>query len=189
MKLAVTARFVRRDARHRAGGNFLSLLRLGQAASELQRIASMATEIRVPKIAASATKASIGRWFKQVGDPVSLDEPLVEIETDGATVEVTASATGVLSDILFVGRRRRKGRYVAGNDYRVGRQYEDRWCALNVSDFPHTRTIETAVSAHVIKAFSRIRSQKWATSTNIQSRLSTRLNFPVSGTPMTVGCE
>lgn len=61
----------------------------------------MATEIRVPKIAASATKASIGRWFKQVGDPVSLDEPLVEIETDGATVEVTASATGVLSDILL----------------------------------------------------------------------------------------
>jgi 2-oxoglutarate dehydrogenase E2 component (dihydrolipoamide succinyltransferase) len=61
----------------------------------------MATEIRVPKIGASATKASIGRWFKRVGDPVSLDEPLVEIETDGTTVEVTAPATGVLSDILL----------------------------------------------------------------------------------------
>jgi len=61
----------------------------------------MATEIRVPKIGASATKPSIGRWFKRVGDPVSLDEPLVEIETDGATVEVTAPATGVLSDILL----------------------------------------------------------------------------------------
>ena len=61
----------------------------------------MATEIRVPKIGASETKASIGRWFKRVGDPVSLDEPLVEIETDGTTVEVTAPATGVLSDILL----------------------------------------------------------------------------------------
>ncbi len=61
----------------------------------------MATEIRVPKIGASATKASIGRWFKRVGDPVSLNEPLVEIETDGTTVEVTASATGVLSEILL----------------------------------------------------------------------------------------
>ena len=60
----------------------------------------MATEIRVPKIEASATRASIGRWFKRVGDPVSLDEPLVEIETDGTTVEVTAPAPGVLSDIL-----------------------------------------------------------------------------------------
>ena len=59
----------------------------------------MATEIRVPKIGAFATKASIGRWFKRVGDPVSLDEPLVEIEIDGTTVEVTAPATGVLSDI------------------------------------------------------------------------------------------
>jgi 2-oxoglutarate dehydrogenase E2 component (dihydrolipoamide succinyltransferase) len=76
-------------------------LRLGQAASKLQRIATIATEIRVPKIAASATKASIGRWFKRVGDPVSLDEPLVEIETDGTTVEMTAPATGVLSEILL----------------------------------------------------------------------------------------
>jgi hypothetical protein len=61
----------------------------------------MATEIRVPKIGASVTKASIGRWFKRIGDPVSLNEPLVEIETDGATIEVPASATGVLSDVLF----------------------------------------------------------------------------------------
>lgn len=61
----------------------------------------MTTEIRVPKIAASATKASIGRWFKRIGDPVSLDEPLVEIETNGTTVEVSASATGVLAEILL----------------------------------------------------------------------------------------
>jgi 2-oxoglutarate dehydrogenase E2 component (dihydrolipoamide succinyltransferase) len=61
----------------------------------------MGTEIRVPKIGSSTTKASIGRWFKHVGDPVSVDEPLVEIETDGKTVEVTAPATGVLSDILL----------------------------------------------------------------------------------------
>jgi 2-oxoglutarate dehydrogenase E2 component (dihydrolipoamide succinyltransferase) len=64
-------------------------------------MAFMATEIRVPKIATSAAKASIGRWFKRVGDPVSLNEPLVEIETDGTTVEVPASATGVLSEILL----------------------------------------------------------------------------------------
>ncbi len=61
----------------------------------------MATEIRVPKIGVSATNASIGRWFKRVGNPVSVNEPLVEIETDGTTVEVTAPATGVLSDILL----------------------------------------------------------------------------------------
>jgi 2-oxoglutarate dehydrogenase E2 component (dihydrolipoamide succinyltransferase) len=63
--------------------------------------AFMTMEIRVPEIAASATSASIGRWFKRVGDPVNLDEPLVEIETDGATVEVPAPATGVLSGIVL----------------------------------------------------------------------------------------
>lgn len=60
----------------------------------------MVTEIRVPKIAASTTKASIGRWFKRVGDPVSFDEPLIEIETDGTTAEVSAPVTGVLSEIF-----------------------------------------------------------------------------------------
>ncbi len=61
----------------------------------------MATEIRVPKFGVSATNASIGRWFKRVGSPVSVNEPLVEIETDGTTVEVTAPSTGVLSEILL----------------------------------------------------------------------------------------
>jgi len=61
----------------------------------------MATEIRVPMIVVSATRASIGRWFKRVGEPVTLNEPLVEIETDGTTIEVPASATGVLADILL----------------------------------------------------------------------------------------
>lgn len=50
----------------------------------------MATEIRVPEIGATVTKASIGRWFKRVGDPVSLDQSLVEVETDGTTIEVPA---------------------------------------------------------------------------------------------------
>jgi len=54
------------------------------------RTTLMATEIRVPEIGATVTKASIGRWFKRVGDPVSLDQSLVEVETDGTTIEVPA---------------------------------------------------------------------------------------------------
>jgi 2-oxoglutarate dehydrogenase E2 component (dihydrolipoamide succinyltransferase) len=60
----------------------------------------MVTEICLPKIKQTVTRASIGRWFKRVGDHVSVDEPLVEIETDNITIEVAASATGVLSEIL-----------------------------------------------------------------------------------------
>ncbi len=61
----------------------------------------MISEIRVSKIEASPGRASIGRWFKREGDPISAGEPLVEIETDGKTIEVLASTTGVLSEVLL----------------------------------------------------------------------------------------
>jgi 2-oxoglutarate dehydrogenase E2 component (dihydrolipoamide succinyltransferase) len=60
----------------------------------------MTVEIRVPTLGESVSEATIGRWYKQAGDPVSLDEPIVELETDKVTVEVNAPATGVLSEII-----------------------------------------------------------------------------------------
>src|SRR6185312_12247087 len=57
------------------------------------------TDIRVPSLGESVTEATVGKWFKQPGDPVSVDEPLVELETDKVTLEVPAPAGGVLSDI------------------------------------------------------------------------------------------
>src|ERR1700722_8261931 len=59
----------------------------------------MATEIRVPTLGESVTEAPIGRWFKKAGEPVAVDEPLVGLETDKATVEVPAPVAGVLSEI------------------------------------------------------------------------------------------
>jgi len=59
----------------------------------------MATEIRVPALGESVVEATVGQWFKQAGDAVSADEPLVELETDKVTVEVPAPASGVLSEI------------------------------------------------------------------------------------------
>jgi 2-oxoglutarate dehydrogenase E2 component (dihydrolipoamide succinyltransferase) len=59
----------------------------------------MATEIRVPSLGESVVEATVGQWFKQTGDAVSADEPLVELETDKVTVEVPAPASGVLSEI------------------------------------------------------------------------------------------
>src|SRR5215469_6490069 len=57
------------------------------------------TDIRVPTLGESVTEATIGKWFKKPGDPVAVDEPLVELETDKVTIEVPAPAAGVLSDI------------------------------------------------------------------------------------------
>jgi 2-oxoglutarate dehydrogenase E2 component (dihydrolipoamide succinyltransferase) len=60
----------------------------------------MATEIRVPALGESITEATVGKWFKQAGDAVTADEPLVELETEKVTVEVPAPASGVLSAIM-----------------------------------------------------------------------------------------
>ena len=56
-------------------------------------------DIRVPTLGESVTEATIGKWFKQPGDAVAVDEPLVELETDKVTIEVPAPAAGVLADI------------------------------------------------------------------------------------------
>jgi 2-oxoglutarate dehydrogenase E2 component (dihydrolipoamide succinyltransferase) len=53
-------------------------------------------DIVVPTLGESVTEATVAKWFKNVGDAVAADEPLVELETDKVTVEVPAPASGVL---------------------------------------------------------------------------------------------
>jgi 2-oxoglutarate dehydrogenase E2 component (dihydrolipoamide succinyltransferase) len=57
------------------------------------------TEIRVPTLGESVTEATIGKWYKQPGEAVAVDEPLVELETDKVTIEVPAPAAGTLAEI------------------------------------------------------------------------------------------
>jgi 2-oxoglutarate dehydrogenase E2 component (dihydrolipoamide succinyltransferase) len=59
----------------------------------------MATEIKVPSLGESITSATVARWMKHEGDTVAADEPLVELETDKVTVEVSAPTAGVLASI------------------------------------------------------------------------------------------
>ncbi|MDH3195163.1 MAG: 2-oxoglutarate dehydrogenase complex dihydrolipoyllysine-residue succinyltransferase [Hyphomicrobiales bacterium] len=59
----------------------------------------MATDIRVPALGESVTEATVGQWFKQEGDAVAADEPVVELETDKVTLEVPAPASGTLASI------------------------------------------------------------------------------------------
>ena len=59
----------------------------------------MTIEIKVPALGESVTEATVGKWLKNAGDAVKLDEPLVELETDKVSIEVPAPAAGVLSDI------------------------------------------------------------------------------------------
>jgi 2-oxoglutarate dehydrogenase E2 component (dihydrolipoamide succinyltransferase) len=60
----------------------------------------MPTDIKVPALGESVTEATVAKWFKGVGDTVSADEPLCELETDKVTVEVPAPVAGTLHEIV-----------------------------------------------------------------------------------------
>ena len=59
----------------------------------------MTIEIRVPALGESVTEATVGQWFKKPGEAVQADEPVVELETEKAAVEVPAPTGGVLGEI------------------------------------------------------------------------------------------
>lgn len=60
---------------------------------------TVVTEVRLPQYGMSMHEATILSWLKQVGDQVQEGEPLAELETDKATVELPAPASGVLATI------------------------------------------------------------------------------------------
>src|SRR2546421_10155293 len=60
----------------------------------------MAIELKVPAVGESITEVEIGEWLKARGDVVKKDEPVVTLESDKATVELPAPASGVISAVL-----------------------------------------------------------------------------------------
>lgn len=60
----------------------------------------MSTDIKVPTLGESVTEATIGQWYKKVGDAIAVDEPLVELETDKVTIEVPSPVAGRLEAIV-----------------------------------------------------------------------------------------
>ncbi len=56
----------------------------------------MSKEIKVPTVGESITEVTVGQWFKQDGDHVEMDEVLCELESDKATFELPAEASGIL---------------------------------------------------------------------------------------------
>lgn len=61
----------------------------------------MLIEIKVPVLPESVADATIATWHKQVGDSVSRDENLLDLETDKVVLEVPATTNGVVKEILF----------------------------------------------------------------------------------------
>ena len=57
-------------------------------------------DVTMPQLGETVTEGTITRWFKQVGDPVAMDEILFEISTDKVDSEVPSPVAGVLNEIL-----------------------------------------------------------------------------------------
>ena len=60
----------------------------------------MATQVVMPKLSPTMEEGQLSRWLKNEGDKVGVGEPLAEIDTDKATMEAQALASGVLRKIL-----------------------------------------------------------------------------------------
>lgn len=61
----------------------------------------MATQVVMPKLSPTMEEGQLSRWLKKEGDTVSMGEPLAEIDTDKATMEMQALGNGVLRKILI----------------------------------------------------------------------------------------
>ena len=60
----------------------------------------MPLELKVPEVGESITEVMIGTWKKKEGDAVTVDESIVEIESDKATVELPAPRAGTVTKVL-----------------------------------------------------------------------------------------
>jgi pyruvate/2-oxoglutarate dehydrogenase complex dihydrolipoamide acyltransferase (E2) component len=61
----------------------------------------MGTQVIMPQLGESVVEGKVSRWLKQVGDHVDLYEPILEVETDKVTTEVTAAGAGTLLKLYF----------------------------------------------------------------------------------------
>jgi pyruvate/2-oxoglutarate dehydrogenase complex dihydrolipoamide acyltransferase (E2) component len=71
------------------------------------------TEVRIPELGESVTEGVIVRWLKDDGQPVQADESVLELETDKATLEIPATASGRLEIVERKGATVRVGTVVA----------------------------------------------------------------------------
>ncbi len=60
----------------------------------------MAIELKVPEIGESITEVEIGDWLKKEGEAVKKDDPIVALESEKATVELSSPEAGTISRML-----------------------------------------------------------------------------------------
>src|SRR6267378_7646550 len=103
----------------------------------------MASQVIMPKLSPTMEEGVVSRWLKKEGDKVSMGEPLAEIDTDKATMEMQALANGVLRKILInEGESAPLGQLIAI----VGEPDEDISALLAKASTKKSQTPEAALS-------------------------------------------
>src|SRR6478735_8662413 len=67
-------------------------------------------DVVIPNLGESISEAVIAKWLKNVGEPIAVDEPVVDLETDKVSVAVPSPTAGVLTE----------QRFAAGDTVKVG---------------------------------------------------------------------
>jgi 2-oxoglutarate dehydrogenase E2 component (dihydrolipoamide succinyltransferase) len=57
-------------------------------------------EIVLPKLGESIVSATVVQWLKKIGDPIAMDEPLLEVSTDKVNSEIPSPVAGILKEIF-----------------------------------------------------------------------------------------
>jgi len=73
----------------------------------------MAFDVKIPSLGESVTEAVLGRWMKDDGAAVAADEPLLELESDKANMDLTAEQAGTLQILVQPGATVHPGDVVA----------------------------------------------------------------------------
>jgi pyruvate/2-oxoglutarate dehydrogenase complex dihydrolipoamide acyltransferase (E2) component len=73
----------------------------------------MPTEIRIPKIGATMTEATLSEWLAEDGATIEAGAPLYAIEMDKSTNEIESPAAGVLKHLAVVGETYEVGTMIA----------------------------------------------------------------------------
>ena len=106
----------------------------------------MNTPVIVPTLGESVAEATVAKWLKKVGDPVSTDEVIVELETDKVSVEVTSPNSGYISEI----------KTKVGETVEVGSQLG----SISQSQSKNTTNIEKEVITRKAKKSEEIKPKK-----------------------------
>lgn len=116
----------------------------------------MALLIRIDRLDANIEEITVGRWLKAVGEPVALEEPVVEIITDKITFEYAAEGEGVLREIVAPERSIVPVHYVIGVVARPGEELPD-WDAHNASLLAG---VAAGVSVHAAAAVPSVPAER-----------------------------